>query len=877
MIGNRNWGEWWTQMGWSQPGFFPYFDEYEMPESPEEQLEEVIEGPVLPLRDMVFFPRMVAPLVVGRAPSIEAVEVALERDEPLIAVAQRDPQVEDVGPEDLYNFGTDIIIGRMLRMPDGTVSILAQGHQRVQILEHIHLEPYIRVRAMPIAEPTERSRMTEALMRAVLNLFEQVVRLSHNLPEDLYVFALNIREPGWLADIIAQSINLDTAQRQEILETLDPTTRLQRVNVLLAKELDVLELEDRIHAQVQQEMDRTQREYFLREQMKAIQTELGEADTFTQEINHLQERIAQASFPPEVRAQAERELARLASMPPMAPDAGIIRTYLDWLLDLPWSEETEDNLDLKAVAEVLESCHYGLPKAKERILEYIAVKKLAPDKMRSPILCFVGPPGTGKTSLGQSIAKALGRNFVRVSLGGVRDEAEIRGHRRTYIGALPGRIIQTMRRAKTINPVFMLDEVDKLGMDFRGDPAAALLEVLDPEQNYAFSDHYLEVPYNLSRVFFITTANTLDPVPPALRDRMEVIEFPSYVEGEKLEIARRFLIPREIEENGLNGHPITFTDAALRRIIREYTYEGGVRNLEREIANICRKAARRLAEGKKPIQRITPADLPRYLGPPRYLRDEVEQKDEVGLAMGLAWTEAGGDLMPVEVALMPGKGNLTLTGQLGEVMQESAQAALTYARSRSKDLGLSPDIFEKTDIHIHLPEGAIPKDGPSAGITMATALISALTHRPVRRQVAMTGEITLRGRVLPVGGLKEKLLAAHRAGVKEVLIPKRNKPDLVEIPRKVLRELKVTLVERMDEVLEVALLPPLPREESASAESPSPNRARRPRRPRARKEKEEQTSAPADHPAARGGTGTKRNVMAHRSSTCPFGHQKSLQ
>lgn len=857
---NRDWGEWWTQMGWSQPGFFPHFDPYDEEEVPEEQAEEIIEGPLLPLRDMVFFPHMVAPLVVARPVSIEAVEVALELDEPLIAVAQRAPQVEEAGPEDLYNFGTDIIIGRMLRMPDGTISILAQGRQRVQILEYIHLEPYIRVRALPVVEPTERSQMTEALMRAVLNLFERVVQLSHNLPEDLYVFAMNIREPGWLADLIAQSLNLDTAHRQEVLETLDPTTRLQRVNILLAKELDVLELEDKIHSQVQQEMDRSQREYFLREQMRAIQTELGETDVFTQEINQLRERIAQAPFPPEVRAQAERELARLAAMPPMAPDVGIIRTYLDWLLELPWTEETEDNLDLNHVAEVLESCHYGLPKAKERILEYIAVKKLAPDKMRSPILCFVGPPGTGKTSLGQSIAKALGRNFVRVSLGGVRDEAEIRGHRRTYIGALPGRVIQTMRRARTINPVFMLDEVDKLGMDFRGDPAAALLEVLDPEQNFAFSDHYLEVPYNLSKVFFITTANTLDPVPPALRDRMEVIEFPSYVEEEKLEIARRFLIPRQIEENGLSRHPLSFTEAVLRRIIREYTYEGGVRNLEREIAHICRKAARRLAEGKKPPTRITPADLPRYLGPPRYPRDEAEERDEVGLAMGLAWTEAGGDLMPVEVALMPGKGNLTLTGHLGEVMQESAQAALSYARSRSKDMGVNPETFEKTDIHIHLPEGAIPKDGPSAGITMATALISALTHRPVRRKVAMTGEITLRGRVLPVGGIKEKILAAHRAGMQEVIIPRRNQPDLVEIPRKVMRELNIRMVERMDEVLEVALLSLQSEKESTQP----PPKARRPRRSRARPDKG--ATATPEHPSVPPSSTAARSRGANASA-----------
>jgi len=808
------------QMGWTQPGPFS-FDEFEFfeDEDLEELTDEVIEGPLLPLRDLVFYPRMVSPLIVGRDRSVEAVEVALERDEPLIVVAQRDPEVEDVGPEDLYPFGTDVIIGRMLRMPDGTLSLLAQGRQRVQILEYVHLEPYIRVRALSIVEPTERTRLMEALVRAVLALFEKVVQLNRSLPEDLYVFALNIREPGWLADLIAQSLNLENAQRQEVLETLDPAARLQRVSVLLARELDVLELEDEIHSRVQQELDRSQREYFLREQMRAIQTELGETDAFTREINDLRERMAQAQLPDEVRAQAEKELGRLAAMPPTAPEVGIIRTYLDWLLELPWMKETEDDLDLTHVEEVLESHHYGLPKAKERILEYIAVKNLAPEKMRSPILCFVGPPGTGKTSLGQSIAKALGRNFVRVSLGGVRDEAEIRGHRRTYIGALPGRIIQTMRRARTVNPVFMLDEVDKLGLDFRGDPAAALLEVLDPEQNHAFSDHYLEVPYNLSKVFFITTANTLDPIPPALRDRMEMIEFPSYIEEEKIEIARRFLIPRQVEEHGLAEHPPHFTDAALRRMIREYTYEAGVRNLEREIASVCRKAARRLAEGKSPIRRVTAEALPRLLGPPRYLRDRAEGKDEVGLATGLAWTEAGGDLMPVEVTLMPGKGGLTLTGQLGEVMQESAQAALSYARSRSQELGLPPDIFEKTDVHIHLPEGAIPKDGPSAGITMATALVSALTDRAVRRDVGMTGEITLRGRVLPVGGLKEKVLAAHRAGLKTVVIPQRNEPDLVEIPRRVLRHLEVVKVERMEEVLEIALLNTEGAEDTESTEN----------------------------------------------------------
>ena len=796
------------QMGWTQPGAFP-FDEYEFDEEDlRERAGQVIEGPLLPLRDIVFYPKMVSPLIVGRERSIEAVEVALEQDEPLIVASQRDPDVEYVEPNDLYGFGTDVIISRMLRMPDGTLSILAQGRQRVQILEYVHLDPYIRVRAVPIYESTERSRETEALIRATLALFEKVVELNRSLPDDLYVFAMNIREPGWLVDLITQSLSLETAERQEVLETLDPVERLQRVNLLLAKELDVLELEDEIHSRVQQELDRSQREYILREQMKAIQTELGEAEPFIEEVNQLRERVAQVHLSDEARAQAERELDRLASMPSIAPEASVIRTYLDWLLELPWQEATEDNLDLDHVEKVLESCHYGLPKAKERILEYIAVQKLAPERMRSPILCFVGPPGTGKTSLGQSIARALGRNFVRVSLGGVRDEAEIRGHRRTYIGSMPGRVIQTMRRAKTINPLFMLDEVDKLGLDFRGDPAAALLEVLDPEQNHAFSDHYIEVSYDLSKVFFITTANTLDPIPPALQDRMEMVEFPSYIEEEKIQIARHFLIPRQIEEHGLTEHPPHFPESTLQRLIREYTYEPGVRNLEREIAALCRKAARRLAAEKRPLRRFAATVLPRHLGPPRYLRDRTTEKDEVGLATSLAWTEGGGDLLTAEVTLMPGKSGFTLTGQMGEVMRESAQAALSYARALSDELELPEDTFDKLDIHVHLPEVAIPKDGPSAGITMATALVSALSDRPVRRDVGMTGEVTLRGRVLPVGGLKEKIVAAHRAGLKTVIIPKQNEADLADIPRKVLKDLRVVLVEHMDEVLETALLPP---------------------------------------------------------------------
>jgi ATP-dependent Lon protease len=810
MWDSKRFQDWWSQMGGGGGiPFSPDDIDFEF-ENLRQSSGEVIEAPLLPLRDMVMFPRMVTPLFVGRDRSMEAIEVANEQGEPIITVAQRDGEVAVPGPEDLFTYGTEVDIGRMLRMPDGSISLLSQGIQRVQIVEYVHLEPYIRVRALPIFEPTEKTPLTEALMRAVLALFEKVVQLNRNLPEDVYVFAMNVDEPGWLADLMAQALDLEVGARQEVLETIDIAARLQRVSVLLAKELDVLELEDHIHSQVQQELDKAQREYFLREQMKVIQTELGETDVYTQEVNELREKIVSMDLPDEVRARAAKEIERLSAMPPMSPETGMIRTYLDWLIDLPWTAATEDDLDIKHVEEVLDSRHYGLPKAKERILEYIAVRRLAVDKMRSPILCFVGPPGTGKTSLGKSIAEALGRNFVRVSLGGVRDEAEIRGHRRTYIGSLPGRVIQTVRRANTINPLFMLDEVDKLGYDFRGDPAAALLEVLDPEQNHAFSDHYLEVPYDLSKVFFITTANILDTIPPALRDRMEVIEFPGYIDEEKLEIARRFLIPRQLGEHGLEEHPITFTEGALRTMIREYTYEAGVRNFERQIAAICRKIARRLAEGGKVPSRITARALNRYLGPPQYIHSLAEEQDGVGVAMGVAWTEGGGDLMPVEVVLMPGKGNLMLTGQLGDILQESAQAALSYARSRSDEFEIKPDVFDSTDIHIHLPEGAIPKDGPSAGITISTALISALTGRPVRHDVGMTGEITLRGRVLPIGGLKEKMLTAYRAGLKTVIIPKQNKKDLVEVPKRVKRGVNVVLADQMDDVLSEALLPSSP-------------------------------------------------------------------
>ncbi|OIO90416.1 MAG: endopeptidase La [Anaerolineae bacterium CG2_30_64_16] len=794
------------------------------------------EYPVLPLQDMVVFPNLVTPLFIGRDLSIRAVEAAEAMEVPLLVVAQRDPEIEDPDISDLYSIGTAVEIGRVLRMPDGSSTVLVQGIERVRILELVDTEPYLRVIGAPLYEDERHDMASEALMRAVLALFEKVVQLNPSLPEDAYVAAMNEHEPGNLADLLAHILDLELAQRQEVLETLDANVRLQRLSILLGQELDVLELESRIQTQVQQEVDKSQREYYLREQLHAIQTELGEDDESQHEIAEIREQLETAHLPDDVRAKAEKEIKRLVAMPPASPETTVVRTYLDWLLGLPWRDATEDNLDIARAAAILERNHYGLPKVKERILEHIAVHKLAQEKMKSPIICFVGPPGTGKTSLGKSIAEALGRKFVRFSLGGVRDEAEIRGHRRTYIGSLPGRILQTMHTAGSINPLFMLDEVDKLGTDFRGDPSSALLEVLDPEQNHAFSDHYLEVPYDLSKVMFITTANILDPIPPALRDRMEVIEFPGYIEEEKLAIARQFLVPRQLEAHGLRPEQARFGEAALRTMIREYTYEAGVRNLERHIANVCRKVARRVAEEKTVPHRITPRMLNRFLGPPQFNEWLANETDDVGVANGLAWTEAGGDVMQVEVSAMEGKGSLILTGQLGEVMQESAQAALTYTRAHAAEFGLGDLDFDKIDLHIHVPEGGIPKDGPSAGVTMATALISALSERPIRHDVAMTGEITLRGRVLPIGGLKEKLMAAHRMHLKMVLIPKRNEKDLVDVPRNVQHDLDLVLVERMDEILKRALLP-IP---------PPPLKARRSRaRPKKTAAGEQTGEAPA--------------------------------
>ena len=789
----------------------PYIGEEMFEAEDLEDDEGFIECPFVPLRDLVFYPQMVMPLFVGRDRSLAAVQAAVANGEPLILSAQRDSNLTDPGGNDLYEIGTEAAIGRMLRMPDNSATVLLQGRRRVQIVEYLQWNPYIRVRARIVHEPDGWQADTEARMRTVLDLFERVVELSRRIPDDAFTFALNIEEPGWLSDFIAATLELNLLQRQELLETFEPIIRLQKISVLLAQEADVLELEDQIHSQVQQSVERSQREHFLREQMRVIQGELGEGDIFSQELDEVKQAVANKPLPDVVRAKVDKEVSRLAAMPPMAPEVGIVRTYLDWIIDLPWLEKQDENLDVPHAAAILNEDHFGLEKVKDRILEFIAVKKIASTKMKTPILCFVGPPGTGKTSLGRSIARALGREFVRVSLGGVRDEAEIRGHRRTYIGALPGRIIQTMRRVKSVNPLFMLDEVDKLGQDFRGDPASALLEVLDPEQNKEFLDHYLDLDYDLSSVLFVTTANSLDPIPRPLLDRMEVIEFSSYLEEEKIEIARQHLIPKQLEEHGLLEMNIRFDDDALKAMIRQYTYEAGVRNLNREIANVCRKIARRVAEERRHPRRIYARILPEMLGPPHFSEEVMRDVDEVGVATGVAWTSAGGDTMLIEVNLMPGKGNLTLTGQLGEIMQESAQAALTYTRSQSEGLGIDDEWFEKADIHIHIPEGAVPKDGPSAGVALTTALVSAFTNRPVKRDVGMTGEVTLRGRVLPVGGIREKALAARRLGIKTFIMPRKNESDLEEIPRKLRQDLRFVLVDRMDQILEEALLPPVQR------------------------------------------------------------------
>lgn len=779
---------------------------YQVPDSIPDK-KGLIFCPAMIMRDIVVFPRMVSPIFVVPGPNLEAINYVQKEGKTMLALMLKDSEIENPTKNDFLEVGVEVAVGRLLTLQDGNNSALVQGRRRVKIIEIVEKEPFWWVRGEVIEEDESTDRQTEALMRTSRDLFERCVQLDRTLPDEAHLFSINITEPGWLADMITTAVSLPYEERLELLTILEPKERLKRVNWLLAQELDVLQLEDEIQTRVQSEVDRSQREFYLREQLKAIQNELGEGDVWSREVLELKTKVEQKNMPEEAKAQALKEIEHLTQMPAMAPEVGILRSYIDWLLDLPWDEKTEDNLDVLHASKVLDENHYGLGKAKDRILEYIAVKSLKPKKERQPILCFVGPPGTGKTSLGKSIAAALGRNFVRLSLGGVRDEAEIRGHRRTYIGALPGRILQTMKRAGTTNPLFMLDEIDKLGSDFRGDPSSALLEVLDPEQNFSFSDHYLELPYDLSKVMFVTTANNLSTIPPALLDRMELIEFPGYIEEEKLEICRRFLIPRQLEESGLEADDLQFDETALRKVIREYTYEAGVRNLERELGQLCRKTARLKAEKKRFSKTLSVNSVEKFLGPPQFYFAEAERKDEVGVATAVAWTENGGDIMPVEVLVMEGKGNLQITGQVGDVMQESAQAALSYLKSRVDAFGIDPDVFEQIDIHIHIPEGAIPKDGPSAGITIATALISAFTERPVHKEVSMTGEITLRGNVLPIGGVREKILAAHRAGLKTILLPEKNAKDMVEVPKKVRDDLQIIYVRHMDEVIDVALAP----------------------------------------------------------------------
>jgi ATP-dependent Lon protease len=763
---------------------------------------------VLPLSDTVIFPHMLAPIFVSDPVASMAVEQALADDRTVLALLRRELELDGPRLSDLYSVGVEAVIQRVRKMPDGSTSVVISGRRRMRVLEPIGEEPPLRVRAEPLYVEEDRTIAVEAMMRAVLSLYEKVVKLSRTLPDDAYMTAMNVDTPGGLADLIASALPIGVASRQQILETIDPEERLHRVVALLTHELDLLELENRIQSQVQKEVDRSQRELFLREQLKVIQRELGQEDATHRELGELRARLAAAGLPDRARARADDELARLDLMPPMAPEYSVLRSYLDCLASLPWAAQSEDNTDLRAAAKMLDRNHYGLAKVKERILEYIAVRQLVGPGQKSPILCFVGPPGVGKTSLGQGIAEVLGRRFARLALGGVHDEAEIRGHRRTYIGAMPGRILQRIREAGTLNPVFMLDEVDKLGADFRGDPSSALLEVLDPEQNHAFSDHYLDLPFDLSKTLFIATANMDEDIPDPLLDRMEVIELPGYTEEEKLEIARRFLIPKQLAANGLPTNSLRLPDSTLQAIIRGYTYEAGVRNLEREIGAICRKVARRVAEGRPRPRLITPRAVERLLGPPRFEISVAEEQDQIGVATGMVYTGNGGDTMPIEVSLMEGKGGMSLTGQLGDIMQESAQAALAYIRSHAAELGIDGRRFEKVDIHLHVPEGATPKEGPSAGITIATALISAFTGRAVRRDVAMTGEMTLRGRVLPIGGVKEKVLGAYRAGVRQLILPKKNQRDLVEIPPAVRQKLEFSFVSQIEEVLAIALGPP---------------------------------------------------------------------
>lgn len=763
--------------------------------------------PLLPLRGISVFPYMMLHFDVGRDKSISALDEAMVKDQLIFLVSQKDAATDDPSTDDFYQVGTVSKIKQLLKLPGDTIRVLVEGMHRGRIINHIKDDPFFEVEIEEFVdqEDVQKDIETEALMRAIFDSFEEYIKLTNRTAVDTLITISGVEEPARFADIVASNLSLRISQKQHILEAFDPLERLKRLHAILVKELDILRVERKINLRVKRQIDKMQREYYLKEQLKAIQKELGEDDGLMAEVEDYRKRVREAGLPEETEEKVLKEVDRLMKMSPGSAETGVIRGYLDWILELPWNVETEDNLDLKYARKVLDEDHYGLEKVKERILEYLAIRQLA-DGMKGPILCLVGPPGVGKTSIGRSIARALNRKFVRMSLGGVRDEAEIRGHRRTYVGAIPGRIIYSMRQAGSKNPVFLLDEVDKMSHDFRGDPASAMLEVLDAEQNNAFRDHYLEVPFDLSKVVFVITANTTDTIPRPLLDRMEVIYISSYTEEEKLNIALKYLLPKQLKEHGLKKENLLISENTVRDIINYYTREAGVRNLERRIADVCRKAAKQLVEEKRKRVRVTGANLSKYLGIPAYRYEKVKEGTEVGIATGLAWTPVGGETLSIEVTTMKGSGKLVLTGQLGDVMKESARAGISYIRSRTEELGIDPNFYQELDIHIHIPEGAIPKDGPSAGITIATAVISALANVPVRKDTAMTGEITLRGRVLPVGGIKEKSLAANRAGISKVLIPAENEKDLEEVPANVKRKLEFVTVDHMDSVLDHALM-----------------------------------------------------------------------
>ncbi|MEG6584210.1 endopeptidase La [Dendrosporobacter sp. 1207_IL3150] len=761
--------------------------------------------PLLPLRGILVFPYMIIHLDVGREKSISALEESMVHDRLIMLATQVDAQNDKPEPEDIFNVGTVAEIKQLLKLPGGTIRVLVEGLHRAEITKYTDLEPYYQVEITEFDETETKTPEIEALTRTAVHQFEQWVKLSKKIPPETLVSVVVVEEPGRLSDLIASHLSLKIEDKQALLDAVDTKKRLETLCEILGREMEILELEKKINVRVRKQMEKTQKEYYLREQLKAIQKELGEKDDRSSEVAEYRDRLKEQEFPQDVAEKINKEIDRLEKMPPMVAESGVIRTYLDWLFALPWSKKTIDSLEITNAQNILDEDHYGLDKVKERILEYLSIRKLT-ETMKGPILCLVGPPGVGKTSLARSIARSMDRKFVRISLGGVRDEAEIRGHRRTYVGALPGRIIQGMRTADSKNPVFLLDEIDKMSADFRGDPSAALLEVLDPEQNNTFSDHYIEVPFDLSRVLWVVTANVMHNIPRPLLDRMEIIHIAGYTDDEKVQIAKRYLITKQMRDHGLKEKQVIFSEGTIQKVVNEYTREAGVRSLERNIASLCRKAARQIVQDDRTTVKITAQNLHTFLGAPKYRQRQAEANDQIGVSTGLAWTEVGGDVLPTEVTILKGKGKLILTGQLGEVMRESAQAGFSYIRSRAAELGIDSEFNESNDIHIHLPEGAIPKDGPSAGITMATAVVSALTGKPVKNDLAMTGEITLRGRVLPVGGIKEKVLAAHRVGIKKIILPKENKRDMDEIPNNVKRNLEFILVEHMDEVLKQALV-----------------------------------------------------------------------